>query len=236
MPDYLYYDALRGQLPFASCCTFKIDKKLLVCSLSNVQLIEPVLASDGYTYEKSQIELWFKCLPDTSLVYSPKTAEILLLNAERQLILYPNSTIHELLTDVNYLTLKTIHDYMHLRCPTVVAIREHLPFENKLLYTLIDNFINKYSKVYEIKNLKVRQLFKFIFIKDYFAAKELLRQNLDLAYMPLSSNGEYLLHLLAHLDELEMIKFLVEELAVDLEQTTLHGFCVLFYKIGRAHV
>jgi hypothetical protein len=64
----------------------------LECPLSSKLMVDPVLASDGFTYERSAIESWFsKYDYDLGKVISPKTNSPML-----NLILIPNDELREM--------------------------------------------------------------------------------------------------------------------------------------------
>ena len=56
----------------------------MVCPISCERMVEPVMASDGHTYERAQIQQWF----DLHNTTSPKTGETL-----TSLVLTPNLSL-----------------------------------------------------------------------------------------------------------------------------------------------
>jgi hypothetical protein len=102
MPIQIIYDDLadfKDKLPLEQSCSFKIDLDTLVCPLTNKRLVDPVVASDGYTYSKAAIEKWFSTQTDKNFAYSPISGceNILEIDNKQQLVLRPNLLIKDLL-------------------------------------------------------------------------------------------------------------------------------------------
>jgi hypothetical protein len=85
-------------LPPEQICTFIINPSSLVCSLTNKKLVDPVVASDGYTYEKEEIYAWFATQKNKSYAQSPKCQHILLIDKHKKLMTIPNLLIKNLLS------------------------------------------------------------------------------------------------------------------------------------------
>jgi len=234
MPIQLIYDQMFGHLPSDKCCVLQIDQELLVCSLSGQKLTDPVVASDGYTYQREIIEEFFNQRLNKNNVMSPKSGEVLLVDNDQKLILNFNYIIQRILQADNVDLCDFLNNYLSMRNSITYYHKDTGFFENKLLHAFVEDFRARYFKLYEVNDLEIRNIFKLLSNNERLLVKYILSINSNLAFKPLTdSGGEYLLHFFAALNDFDMIKFLVQELNVPIDQkSAVHGFYISFYLKG----
>ena len=90
-------------------------------------------------------------------------------------------------------------------------------------YRITDN--KKFANIYKVRNIKLRNLFYLIFDNREEESKEFLITNPELASNQIEDigGGLSLIHILAKLDIIDMIDFLVNKMNIDLGLKDING-------------
>lgn len=173
----------------------KLIESNIVCPISQEIFYEPVLADDGFVYEKMEIEKWFSLNKSSPVLRKPVASTRLI----------PQPFVKSIVT--SYLQLNPDKrgeqykpDFRHKHnVATINDIFRRRSYSELLLYK---NFRPKLSKFYHLK--------QFILCASQTIIKHYIDYCIDLEYK--YANGMRLIHIIVLRGDLELVKYMLEQI------------------------
>lgn len=190
------------------------QRDIFICPISRKLFNEPVLADDGFFYEKNEIEKWLKTKntsPLTGLYISKKLISCHLFSTVLKRFYEENPK--ELLN--RYINIKQHSEYID----EINNILEYEEYDELLKYSSFNLIFFKKSKLVGFLENVNLVIFRY-FIDNIINIEEICDENL----------GQKLIHLVCRHCEPDKIKYLVDK-EIDLEANTFKNWRPIHYLI-----